>query len=689
MKKLYLKSVLLLVLTLLVGLTSCKKDEFKNLSLSFSTSKVELDEGGYVSLKKYLVIQPSNLDTITLAWSSSDESVVTVTPRKGGAEAVSNGTATITVSAYGKSASIKVEVLPLAVTDFKVPGAIKDIYVNVPHRIEGIEITPGGVNPARISWSCKDGKESKVVFQYNQEEHLWYFTATEAGTYKVEATIDEFTVSSEFTVSVKPITSLKLSEESISLLSQGEERRTAELTYTLEPEDASYQEVEWSATPSGIINLDKGKITTIDGKEGTVTVTLKHKAKATGDKDIEATCKVVVTKTVAVESFTLSESEVTFDIGKTYTLKVKDFKPANGDVSKIHWESDDWNVVSLHNVAGSSCTLESLGTETKTVYVTATAPNGYAQKVKVTVKKVPSTLTWDVPNDILFFTGKTYKLPDAEVNKGATINKIVYTVYTKDGNVASAMKVNVVWDGVEIVAPTGIASTYPYREYKVVAKCDNYEKTKKITVVSTSYLSNYVELTEYDTNIFGTYKTKLNIFSSRYLKDYKYNDCILSSIYFSPDKQGYYILEGNDYKPNEEYSKLEYYFDDLDKSEKETDMIKVMMRLYDYNRNNYQSYRIDINLTYSFLGYEYRYSNKSGNIKAGETITVNYINEGYLKYFAPGVNIYQIYYSDNNKTKDYLSSGSVGGETYTSSAERTMQIKIRDYESPIYVKYKK
>jgi hypothetical protein len=333
--------------------------------------------------------------------------------------------------------------------------------------------------------------------------------------------------------------------------------------------------------------------------------------------------------------------------------------------------------------------LESLGTETKTVYVTATAPNGYAQKVKVTVKKVPSTLTWDVPNDILFFTGKTYKLPDAEVNKGATINKIVYTVYTKDGNVASDMKVNVVWDGVEIVAPTGIASTYPYREYKVVAKCDNYEKTKKITVVSTSYLSNYVELTEYDTNIFGTYKTKLNIFSSRYLKDYKYNDCILGSICFSPDKQGYYILEGNDYKPNEEYSKLEYYFDDLDKSEKETDMIKVMMRLYDYNRNNYQSYRIDINLTYSFLGYEYRYSNKRGNIKAGETITVNYINEGYLKYFAPGVNIYQIYYSDNNKTKDYLSSGSVGGETYTSSAERTMQIKIRDYESPIYVKYKK
>ncbi|MBQ6731844.1 MAG: Ig-like domain-containing protein [Paludibacteraceae bacterium] len=692
MKKLYLKSALLLVLTLLFGFTSCKKDEFKNLSLSFSTSKVELDEGGYVSLKKYLVIQPSNLDTITLAWSSSDESVVTVTPRRGDAEAVSDGTATITVSAYGKSASIKVEVLPLAVTDFKVPGAIKDIYVNVPHRIEGIEITPGEVNPARISWSCKDGKESKVVFQYNQEEHLWYFTATEAGTYKVEATIDEFTVSSEFTVSVKPITSLKLSEESISLLSQGEERRTAELTYTLEPEDASYQEVEWSATPSGIINLDKGKITTIDGKEGTVTVTLKHKAKATGDKDIEATCKVVVTKTVAVESFTLSESEVTFDIGKTYTLKVKDFKPANGDVSKIHWKSDDWNVVSLHNVVGSSCTLESLGTETKTVYVTATAPNGYAQKVKVTVKKVPSTLTWDIKGKVIFFDNKTYKLPHAKVNKDATVQTIYYSVLSGAAGETQASEIGLDVLGPEVKITIPKMSSSNYKEYRLVAKCDNAVLTLPFVVAPSTFLKNNLRLNDNNTKLYGTYKKKFNVVSSTYFSNY--NSVIRDSIWFSPEYHVYETLDSKIvYYPSKKYLTLEYTFEELSYPADEKDAVKITASLYDYARN-VQNAEFTVNIRNSFLGYYYeKYDrnsstpSKTGTMKAGETISINYSYTGY-NYWMPLVKFYQIYYTDDNKTKGYQDDDAeVGGYSVPSRETRTVTKSIRTGET-LYVKYK-
>lgn len=689
MKKLYLKSVLLLVLTLLVGLTSCKKDEFKNLSLSFSTSKVELDEGGYVSLKKYLVIQPSNLDTITLAWSSSDESVVTVTPRKGGAEAVSDGTATITVSAYGKSASIKVEVLPLAVTDFKVPGAIKDIYVNVPHRIEGIEITPGGVNPARISWSCKDGKESKVVFQYNQEEHLWYFTATEAGTYKVEATIDEFTVSSEFTVSVKPITSLKLSEESISLLSQGEERRTAELTYTLEPEDASYQEVEWSATPSGIINLDKGKITTIDGKEGTVTVTLKHKAKATGDKDIEATCKVVVTKNIPVESFTLSASAISVDIRKTATISVKDIKPANGDVSKIVWKSADWDAVYLKNTTGSSCTFEAAGTETKTVTVTATAPNGYSQEVKVTVKKVASKLTWDLTDNIFFFPGKSYNLPFAEVNKDATIQSVKYAVYTSDGYSASNyMDVDALSSKLKITVKS-LPTNYDYKEFRIEADCDGDKLSRKITVFKSDILSESISVSSELKNIYGTYKTYFYIIPSLYLRHNDVFNIIKDSVYTSTSAWagGDYVLANkSDYDRNKDYKKMSFYFDDLGESQKEEDNITINFYLYDYARNR-QKADVKFNLYYSFLGYYYKANGKAGNIKMGEPVTVNYVKQADNKYLAPAVDFYQIYYSDANKTKVMDLSGSISEKTYTTKVERTELFYIRNNE-PLVIVYK-
>lgn len=695
MKKLYLKSVLLLVLTLLVGLTSCKKDEFKNLSLSFSTSKVELDEGGYVSLKKYLVIQPSNLDTITLAWSSSDESVVTVTPRRGDAEAVSNGTATITVSAYGKSASIKVEVLPLAVTDFKVPGAIKDIYVNVPHRIEGIEITPGGVNPARISWSCKDGKESKVVFQYNQEEHLWYFTATEAGTYKVEATIDEFTVSSEFTVSVKPITSLKLSEESISLLSQGEERRTAELTYTLEPEDASYQEVEWSATPSGIINLDKGKITTIDGTEGTVTVTLKHKAKATGDKDIEATCKVAVTQTTPVESFTLSESDVTLNIGESITVKVMDVKPANGDASTIMWSVADKDVLSLSTLRGSSCVLTGIGTHGQLGYsttVTVTAPNGYSQRLKVHVEKVPAEVVWDnMPEEIIFFGNKTYLLPAARVNADATIKDITYTLYEGRAGTQKSTDIRIIPKSLATLEAT-TPNFDDIKEYILVAKCDNSMRSVYITLVSSSYLKNNLRLNDRNTNIFGTYKKKF-VVNDMYID--RENLVLRDSIFFSPEKSTYYTLDSEEhYSPDKKYHSLNYIFDDISYPSDEREAVKFTATLYDFNRNNVQNATFTVNIRNSFLGYYYKKYNKdsstpskTGTMKAGETISINYSYTGY-NYWMPLVKFYQIYYTDDNKTKGYQDDNAeVGGYSVPSSATRTVTKSIRTGET-LYVKYK-
>ncbi|MBO7367783.1 MAG: Ig-like domain-containing protein, partial [Paludibacteraceae bacterium] len=243
MKKLYLKSALLLVLTVLVGLTSCKKDEFEKLSLSFSSSSVDIDENGYIGLKKYLVIQPSNLDTITVAWSSSDESVATVT-KNGGVEGISSGTAIITASAYGKSATIKVNVTSLPIEGVTIPKTVNNIWVNVPYKLDGVELNPIGASLKRINWSDESGK---LTFEYNEEENAWYVTATEAGTYNVKATADEHEAESTFTVKIKTIDSITLSETSLSLLSTGTESRTATLTYKIKPADASYQEVEWSA----------------------------------------------------------------------------------------------------------------------------------------------------------------------------------------------------------------------------------------------------------------------------------------------------------------------------------------------------------------------------------------------------------------------------------------------------------
>lgn len=685
MKKLYLKSALLLVLTVLVGLTSCKKDEFKNLSLSFSSSSVDIDENGYIGLKKYLVIQPSNLDTITVAWSSSDESVATVS-KNGSVEGVSLGNAVITASAYGKSATIKVNVTPLPIEDVTVPEKVDDIFVNVPYKLDGVGLTPSGASLKRINWSDESGK---LTFEYNEEENAWYVTATEAGTYNVKATADDHEAESTFTVKIKTIDSITLSETSLSLLSTGTESRTATLTYKIKPADASYQEVEWSTTPSGIINLDKGKITTIDGKEGTVTVTLKHKAKATGDKDIEATCKVVVTKNIPVESFTLSASAISVDIRKTATISVKDIKPANGDVSKIVWKSADWNAVSLKNTTGSSCTFEAAGTETKTVTVTATAPNGYSQEVKVTVKKVASTLTWDLTDNIFFFPGKSYNLPFAEVNKDATIQSVKYAVYTSDGYSASNyMDVDALSSKLKITVKS-LPTNYDYKEFRIEANCDGNKLSRKITVFKSDILSESISVSSELKNIYGTYKTHFYIIPSLYLRHNDVFNIIKDSVYTSTSAWagGNYVLANkSDYDRNKDYKEMTFYFDDLGESQKEEDNITINFYLFDYARNR-QTADIKFYLYYSFLGYYYRANGKSGNIKMGDPVTVNYVKQADNKYLAPAVDFYQIYYSDANKTKAMDLSGSISEKTYTTKVERSELFYIRDNE-PLAIVYK-
>ena len=63
------KTLLLITIILATVFSACKKDEFKNLELSFTKGSVQVEEGWDVSLKKLLVINPQNLDTITVQWS--------------------------------------------------------------------------------------------------------------------------------------------------------------------------------------------------------------------------------------------------------------------------------------------------------------------------------------------------------------------------------------------------------------------------------------------------------------------------------------------------------------------------------------------------------------------------------------------------------------------------------------------
>lgn len=649
MKKLYFRNTLLLVLIVLSCLTSCKKDDFKNLSLSFSTSKIEVDEGGYVELKKYLVIQPSNLDTITVDWSSSDGSIATIT-KNGEVEGIEGGAVTITASAYGKSASVEVVVKPLPVTAIKIPEAVATIHVNVPHRIEGVVITPEAVNPKRINWSCKED-DSKISFQYNTEDHSWYVTITEGGDYNVEASIGDIKASSVFTATVNPVKSLRLSKSNIYLLSQGDDNRTAELTYEIEPENASYRDVEWSVTPSGIINFDNGKISTIDGKEGTVYVTIKHKAASPRDKSAEATCRVIVTQKVPVTFFTLTDKELSLDIGKDAYISVKEFQPVNGDVSAIKWSVDNKTMLWLSSDKGPNCKITAIGTRAGTATVTATAPNGYGWNVTVTVNKIKPQIAWDMPKNQIFFTGKTYSLPAARVvNKDATIKDIFYFVYEGSEGYRLSTDINITKTSDNKLKFTSSAIS-GCKDYRLVAFCDDSEVAIPITLVASDFLQKNLNLVDYNSAYYGTFPMERTFKPSTYLNGK--NTVVRDSLWLSPNKSIYYAFGSKEnYYTDRTYKELTYTFQPLSEGGDVTTALKFTMILYDYNRNA-QKVEFEVNMRNSFLGYSYEVfdsvnkKTETGTISAGETLPVHYVEKDW-RFWTPRVMFYLTYYGAGN-----------------------------------------
>lgn len=675
MKKLYFGSILLLALTVLSGLTSCKKDDLKNLSLSFSTSKIEVDEGGYVELKKYLVIQPSNLDTITVDWSSSDGSIATVT-KNGEVEGIEGGAVTITASAYGKSASVEVVVKPLPVTAIKIPEAVATIHVNVPHRIEGVVITPEAVNPKRINWSCKED-DSKISFQYNTEDHSWYVTITEGGDYNVEASIGDIKASSVFTATVNPVKSLRLSESNIYLLSQGDDNRTAELTYEIEPENASYRDVEWSVTPSGIINFDNGKISTIDGKEGTVYVTIKHKAASPRDKSAEASCRVIVTQKVPVTFFTLTDKELSLDIGKDAYISVKEFQPVNGDVSAIKWSVDNKTMLWLSSDKGPNCKITAIGTRAGTATVTATAPNGYGWNVTVTVNKIKPQIAWDMPKNQIFFTGKTYSLPAARVvNKDATIKDIFYFVYEGSEGYRLSTDINLAKTSDNKVSLTSSVAN-GCKEYRLVAICDDSEVAIPITLVASDFLQKNLNLVDYNSAYYGTFPMERTFKPSTYLNGK--NTVVRDSLWLSPNKSIYYAFGSKEnYYTDRTYKELTYTFQPLSEGGDVTTALKFTMILYDYNRNA-QKAVFEVNMRNSFLGYSYMVSDnnttiETGTMSAGETLPVYYIKKKY-GFLAPGVKFYQMYHGADHVQYELFKT--IEEEPYKDSNARTFEVSVK------------
>lgn len=170
-----------------------------------------------------------------------------------------------------------------------------------------------------------------------------------------------------------PVTSVTLAPETLSI----KEGKTAELTATISPANATTQQHSWASENGKIAKaygktLNTAKVTAIGVGKTTITYTIGGK---------EASCEVTVTpRTISVESITLNKPQLSLVKGATETLTAT-VLPTTATDKAVTWESSDTAVATVENgvvtavAAGNATITAKAGEKTATCAVTVTNPS--------------------------------------------------------------------------------------------------------------------------------------------------------------------------------------------------------------------------------------------------------------------------------------------------------------------------
>ncbi len=244
-----------------------------SITLDKTTLSVEM---GKTDVLTATVLPADTTDKVV--WSSSNEAVATV--ENGKVTAVSGGKAVITATAGSVSATCEVTVT------VPVESVTLD-KENISLEKGGSAVLTATVNPSNatdktVTWESGDETVATVV--------NGTVTAKGKGTAVITAKAGGKSATCTVTVTV-PVESVTLDKNNISL----EKGDSADLTATVNPEDASDKTVTWKSSDENIATVVNGRVTAVG--EGTATITVTSNA----DKTKTASCTVKVTVPVVTE----------------------------------------------------------------------------------------------------------------------------------------------------------------------------------------------------------------------------------------------------------------------------------------------------------------------------------------------------------------------------------------------------
>lgn len=272
------------------------------------------------------------------------------------------------------------------VTGVTLKPTATSVEVNKKVTIEAT-VAPSDATIKEVSWACSD--ETVLAFETGKNAQKVVLVGKKAGKAKVTVTTKDQNKTAEVEITVTgaqvnpptptdvKVTGVTLDKTTLSVV----EGKTATLTATVAPANATVKDVTWKSSDDKIAKVANGTVTAVKAGKATITVTTKE-----GNKT--ATCQVTVTKKkVSAKKVTLSASKNVYVVaGKSITIGAA-VEPANTtDTLKFTADSKGKKIVTL-KADKKNNSVKVTAKKGKTGKATITAKVG-KKSAKVTVNVV-------------------------------------------------------------------------------------------------------------------------------------------------------------------------------------------------------------------------------------------------------------------------------------------------------------
>ena len=317
-------------------------------SVTLDKTTASLKAGESVTLTA--TVNPDEATDKTVTWTSSDETIATVS--NGVVTAKKVGETTITAKAGDKTATCQVIVLATDVTSVTLNKTTASLKAG-----ESVTLTatvnPDDATDKTVTWTSSDETIATVS--------NGVVTAKKVGETTIIAKAGDKTATCQVTVLATEVTSVTLDKTTASLKA-GE---SVTLTATVNPDDATDKTVTWSSSDQTVATVSNGVVTAKKG--GTATITAKAGSKT-------ATCQIIVVAT-EVTSVTLNKTTASLRAGETVTLTAT-VNPSDATDKTVTWTSSDQTVATVSNgvvtakKGGTATITAKAGSKTATCQIT-------------------------------------------------------------------------------------------------------------------------------------------------------------------------------------------------------------------------------------------------------------------------------------------------------------------------------